>query len=91
MLGPGPRDHSSEPDRGAPFAFHLGADIAHDAIHGDGITPFVELLDHDIALVGFHRDRPPPRIGQHPAMQFPRRALQNRLINDLVGEIRPVV
>jgi hypothetical protein len=57
MLGPGPRDHSSEPDRGAPFAFHLGADIAHDAIHGDGIAPFVEPLDHDIALVGFHRDR----------------------------------
>ena len=56
MLGPGPRDHSSEPDRGAPFAFHLAADIAHDAIDGDGKAPFIEPLDHDIPLLAFHRD-----------------------------------
>jgi hypothetical protein len=42
----------------APFAFHLAADIAHEAIDGDRIAPFVEPLDHDIDFVSFHRHRP---------------------------------
>jgi hypothetical protein len=28
----------------------------HDAIDGDGITIFIELLDLDAGFVGFHRD-----------------------------------
>jgi hypothetical protein len=42
----------------APFAFYLAADVAHEAIDGYRIAPlFVEPLDHDIAFVGFYRDR----------------------------------
>ena len=37
-------------DLGATLAFLLAADIAHDAIDGDGIAPFVELLNHDTIL-----------------------------------------
>src|SRR3977135_1374056 len=43
-------------DRGAPFAFHLAPDIAHEAIDGEGKAPFVEPLDHNVALVGFHHE-----------------------------------
>jgi hypothetical protein len=32
-------------DRGAPFAIHFAADIAHNAIDGEGKTPLVETLD----------------------------------------------
>src|SRR3982074_158115 len=55
-------------DRGAPFAFHLAPDIAHEAIDGDGKAPFVEPLDHNVALVGFHCDRIPRRPGRCPLM-----------------------
>jgi hypothetical protein len=44
-------------DRGAPIALRMAADIAHDAIDDDGITPFVKPLDHDIALMGHLEDR----------------------------------
>src|SRR3981081_3006848 len=55
-------------DRGAPFAFHLAPDIAHEAIDGDGKAPFVERLDHNGALVGFHGDRIPRPPGRCPLM-----------------------
>ena len=41
------------------LAFRLAANVAYDAIDSDGIAPFIETLDHDIALVGFHRERSP--------------------------------
>jgi len=43
----------------ASLAFRLAANVAYDAIDSDGIAPFIETLDHDIALVGLHRDRSP--------------------------------
>ena len=57
-------------DLGATLAFLLAADIAHDAIDGDGITPFVEPLDHDIIAV----DPSPPVFLMLALRAQPRRA-----------------
>ena len=40
-------------DCDAPRALRFAADIAHNAIDGEGEPPLVEPLDHDIAFVGF--------------------------------------
>ena len=37
----------------APFTFRLAADIAHEAIDGDGIAPFVEPVEA-------HKENPRP-------------------------------